>query len=217
LTLVLPRTSRASDLVTGSQDTVALRAPSHPLAHEILRAFGGGVVAPSANRFGSVSATRAEHVIADLGDAVDLVVDGGDATIGIESTIVDLAHGEPAILRPGGVTRAQIAEALGVPVHAGGSSVRVPGSLPSHYAPRARVELAENAAVADGLVKALRSQGLSVSEIDSTEINAFARDLYERLRAADRAGADAIVVVLPPNEGLGVALRDRLHRAAAPR
>lgn len=217
LTLVLPRTSRVSDLVTGSQDTVAVRAPSHPLAHEILRAFGGGVVAPSANRFGSVSATRAEHVIADLGDAVDLVVDGGAATIGVESTIVDLAHGEPAILRPGGITREQISEALRVPVRDGGGSVRVPGSLPSHYAPRARVELAESDAVAEGLVKALRSQGLRVHEISSAEVNAFARDLYERLRAADRAGADAIVVVLPADEGLGVALRDRLRRAAAPR
>jgi L-threonylcarbamoyladenylate synthase len=217
LTLVLPRTARARDLVTGSQDTVALRAPSHPLAHEILRAFGGGVVAPSANRFGSVSATRAEHVIADLGDAVDLIVDGGPATIGIESTIVDLAHGAPTILRPGGVTREALSEALGAPLREGGSEVRVPGSLPSHYAPRARVELAENDTVADGLATALRAQGLRVSLIGSSEVHAFARDLYENLRAADREGADAIVVVLPQNEGLGIALRDRLRRAASPR
>jgi L-threonylcarbamoyladenylate synthase len=215
LTIVLARTSRASDLVTGSQDTVALRAPSHPLAQAILREFGGGVVAPSANRFGTVSATRAEHVIADFGEAVDFVVDGGPATIGVESTIVDLSHGEPAILRPGGITREQLAQALGVPVREGGTEVRVPGSLASHYAPRARVELAENDAVAEGLASALRSQGKRVSLIGSSEVSAFARDLYERLRAADREGADAIVVVLPPNEGIGVALRDRLRRAAS--
>jgi L-threonylcarbamoyladenylate synthase len=217
LTIVLPRAPRASDLVTGSQDTVALRAPSHPIAHAILHEFGGGVVAPSANRFGSVSATRAEHVIADLGDAIDFIVDGGPATIGVESTIVDLAHGEPAILRPGGITREELMAALGVQVREGGGEVRVPGSLPSHYAPSARVELAENDAVAEGLVNALRSQGLNVHTIASSEVNAFAHELYERLRAADRDGADAIVVVLPANEGIGVALRDRLRRAASPK
>jgi len=217
LTLVLARTKRASDLVTGAQDTVALRAPSHPLAQEILRGFGGGVVAPSANRFGSVSATRAEHVVADLGDAVDLVVDGGPATIGIESTIVDLAHGAPAILRPGGVTSEELSDALGAHVAEGTSTVRVPGSLPSHYAPRARVELVENMTVGEGLAKTLREQGLRVSLIGSNEVNAFARDLYENLRAADREGADAIVVVLPANAGLGIALRDRLRRAASPK
>lgn len=217
LTLVLPRSPRASDLVTGAQDTVALRAPSHPIAHEILRAFGGGVVAPSANRFGSVSATRAEHVIADLGDTVDLVIDGGPSTIGVESTILDLAHGKPAILRPGGVTREELSEALGGPVSEGGSDVRVPGSLPSHYAPRARVELAESDAVAEGLAKALRAQGKRVNLIPTSDVNAFAHDLYDRLRAADREGADAIVVVLPPSIGLGIALRDRLRRAASPK
>lgn len=217
LTLVLPRSPRASDLVTGSQDTVALRAPSHPVAHEILHAFGGGVVAPSANRFGTVSATRAEHVIADLGDAVDLIIDGGEATIGVESTIVDLAHGEPVILRPGGITREALAGALGAPVREGGSDVRVPGSLPSHYAPRARVELADNDAVAEGLSSALRAQGKRVSLIGASDVTAFSHDLYERLRAADREGADAIVVVLPANEGIGVALRDRLRRAASPK
>jgi L-threonylcarbamoyladenylate synthase len=182
-----------------------------------LRAFAGGVVAPSANRFGSVSATRAEHVISDLGDAVDLVVDGGPATIGVESTIVDLAHGAPAILRPGGITREELSDALGTAVGESKSDVRVPGSLPSHYAPRARVELAESDAVAEGLATALKAQGKRVNLIGSTEINALARDLYERLRAADRDGADAIVVVLPANEGLGVALRDRLRRAASPK
>ena len=217
LTLVLPRTKRASDLVTGAQDTVALRAPSHPIAQEILRAFGGGVVAPSANRFGSVSATRAEHVVADLGDAVDFIVDGGPATIGVESTIVDLTHGEPTVLRPGGVTREALSEALGVPIREGGSEVRVPGSLASHYAPRARVELVESDEAAEGLAIALQSEGMLVGVIRSSEVTAFARELYERLRAADREGADAIVVVLPANEGLGTALRDRLHRAASPK
>ncbi len=164
------------------------------------------------------SAPRAPSTfVADLGDAVDLILDGGPATIGIESTIVDLAHGAPAILRPGGVTREALSDALGGPIREGGDKVRVPGSLPSHYAPRARVELAENDAVAEGLANALRAQGLRVSLIGSSDVSMVARDLYENLRAADRDGADAVVVVLPADEGLGIALRDRLRRAASPK
>lgn len=216
LTLVLPRTARASDLVTGGQDTVALRAPSHPVAHEIIQRFGGGVVAPSANRFGGPSATRAEHVVADLGEAVDLILDAGPATIGLESTILDLAHGEPTVLRPGGVTREELSNVLGSPVRiAGAANVRAPGTLPSHYAPRARVELVGSDREAAQLVEQLRAGGMQTSLISSAEPERFARDLYEQLRAADREGAHTIVVVLPDDFGLGTALRDRLLRAAA--
>jgi len=216
LTLVVSRNTRASDVVTGGQDTVAVRAPAHPIAQDILQRFGGGIIAPSANLFGTVSATHAEHVAADLGDAVDLIVDGGPATIGIESTILDVAHGTPAILRPGGITREQLSEALGIDVaEAGDSRVRVPGSLPSHYAPRARVELVDTDRNADARAERLRAGGLRTQVIHAEDVVPFAHELYERFRAADRAGVDAIVVVLPADTGLGVAVRDRLRRAAA--
>ena len=218
LTLVLRRSSRASDVVTGGQDTVALRTPSHPVAHQIIERFGGGVVAPSANRFGSPSATLAEHVIADFDGAVDLVVDGGPATIGVESTIVDLAHGAPTILRPGGVTIEELQAALGLPVRIfGEGTVRVPGSLPSHYAPRASVELVGSDFEARALVKKLDAQGVRTSFIGSEDPERLARELYARFRAADEEGAETIVVVLPQPAGLGIALRDRLRRAAASR
>jgi L-threonylcarbamoyladenylate synthase len=218
LTLVLPRTRRASDAVTGAQDTVAIRIPSHPVAREILRRFGGGVIAPSANRFGGPSATRAEHVLADLGPAVDLVVDGGPATIGVESTIVDLSGDRPRVLRPGGVTLEELADALGTRLSGeGGTAVRVPGSLPSHYAPRARVELVESEPEAEALARRHEAHGVRTVVVAWPDVERFAHDLYERLRAADREGAQVVVVVLPPDAGLGVAVRDRLRRAAAAR
>lgn len=217
LTLVLPRSARASDLVTGGQDTVALRVPSDPVAHDILRRAGVGVIAPSANRFGTVSATRAEHVVADFGEAVDMIVDGGPTSVGIESTIVSFAGGVPAVLRPGGITREQIEEALGVPVRVGGE-IRVPGSLPSHYAPRARVEIFDDLASARQRVRGLEASGERV-ELLAPEGGAetFARELYGRLRDADERGAQSIVIVAPPEGGLGTAIRDRLRRASGPR
>jgi L-threonylcarbamoyladenylate synthase len=145
LTMVLHRSPRVSDRVTGGQNTVAIRVPAHPLAHAILSEFGGGLVAPSANRFGAVSPTTAAHVRADLGAEVDAIIDGGSASIGLESTIVDVTSGDPVILRTGAITAEDIANLIG---HAIGerdasSTVRAPGMLASHYAPRARVELVE--------------------------------------------------------------------------
>src|SRR5512132_300570 len=116
LTLVLPRSGRASDAVTGGQETVALRVPGHPVALAVLRSFDGGVAAPSANRFGRVSPTRAEHVRADLGSEVDLVIDGGSARVGLESTVVDVSRGEARLLRPGGVPREEVGRILGRPL-----------------------------------------------------------------------------------------------------
>ncbi|MEP7216361.1 MAG: L-threonylcarbamoyladenylate synthase, partial [Anaerolineaceae bacterium] len=145
LTLVLPRTARAGDVVTGGQDTVALRVPSHPLALDVLRAFGGGLAAPSANRFGHVSPTTAQHVRDDLGVEVDFVLDGGPCAIGVESTIVDLATdpAAPVILRTGAVTREDVARVLGGAVRVrddvATGGVRAPGMLAAHYAPRAGV------------------------------------------------------------------------------
>lgn len=232
LTLVLRRTERAADVVTGGQETVALRVPAHPLALAVLEGLGGGVAAPSANRFGRVSPTTAEHVRADLGSEVDLVLDGGPCTVGVESTIVDLSGSEPAVLRPGGLPVEEVERVLGrkVAVRQGGS-VRVSGSLPSHYAPRAGVVLAERGQVA-GQVAALRAEGRRVGVLGPAGLElpegtpwyevpedpaAAARVLYARLREADAQGHEVLVTCLPRAEGLGLAVRDRLTRAAAPR
>ncbi|WP_232537495.1 L-threonylcarbamoyladenylate synthase [Cystobacter fuscus] len=232
LTLVLPRSPRATDAVTGGQDTVALRVPHHPLARAVLEALDGGVAAPSANRFGRVSPTTAEHVRADLGADVDLVLDGGPCTVGVESTIVDLSQGEPAVLRPGGLAVEELSRVLGRPVPVRVSStVRVSGSLASHYAPRAGVVLAEPSEVA-ARVESLRARGQRVAVLGPPglalapgiprhdvpeEPSAAARVLYTRLREADEQGHDVLVACLPRAEGLGLAVRDRLSRAAAPR
>ncbi|QDE93981.1 threonylcarbamoyl-AMP synthase [Myxococcus xanthus] len=232
LTLVLPRTARATDAVTGGQDTVALRVPNHPVALAVLQKLGGGLAAPSANRFGKVSPTTAEHVREDLGGDVDLVLDGGPCTVGVESTIVDLSSNKPAILRPGGLAAEDVERVLGrkVPVRTS-SKVRVSGSLESHYAPRAGVVLTEpGQAVAR--VQELRGQGLRVGVLGPAslalppDVSRFdvpdepagaARVLYARLREADAQGHDVLVACLPTESGLGIAVRDRLSRAAAPR
>jgi L-threonylcarbamoyladenylate synthase len=230
LSLVLRRTARASDAVTGGQDTVALRVPDHPLTLQVLRAFGGGVAAPSANRFGRVSPTTAAHVREELGDAVDMVLDGGPCRVGLESTIVDLTSGPPAILRPGGVAREDLERVLGRPVEVRTQGkVRVSGTLESHYAPRAGVVLTEpqaleatvRQALADGQTVAVLSPsspqlGVTWRELPAVPEQA-AQVLYARLREVDELGASLVVVSLPSPEGLGQAVRDRLRRAAAPR
>ncbi|MBB6174757.1 L-threonylcarbamoyladenylate synthase [Nocardiopsis mwathae] len=234
LTLVLRRGDRACTEATGGLDTVAVRVPAHPVARELLSVFGGGVTAPSANRFGSVSPTTADHVREELGGAVDFVLDGGPCLVGVESTIVDVSGGEPAVLRPGGVTREELEEALGRPVPVPGvSRVRVPGQHPSHYAPRARVVLVEPGQVAAEAERA-REQGhrvgvllppaLADAEVKAHTVVAvpaspaeYARDLYGFLREFDRRGCDLIVACPPADEGLGLAIANRLHRAAGPR
>jgi L-threonylcarbamoyladenylate synthase len=190
------------------------------------------VAAPSANRFGRVSPTTAEHVRADLGDEVDLILDGGPCTVGLESTIVDLSGKEPAVLRPGGLAVEELERVLGrrVPVRTS-STVRVSGSLASHYAPRAGVVLSELADVGSR-VEALRAQGQSVGVLGPPSLTlppgvprydvpeepaGAARVLYLRLREADQQGHDVLVACLPRAQGLGIAVRDRLARAAAPR
>jgi len=221
MTIIVKRRG-VPDVVTGGLDTVGLRVPSHPMALELLRAFEGGIAAPSANRFGKVSPTTAQHVREDLGRDVDLILDGGPCAVGVESTIIDCS-GEPAILRPGGVPREAIERVIG-PIGLGGAT-RAPGTLATHYAPRARVVLAteETAAaqsrgVAGRVVVLSRRDpgGLEWRELPGTA-EAVARGLYAMLRQADADGFDAIVVVLPPEEGLGLAIADRLRKAAGPR
>lgn len=211
LTLLVPRAAHVLDVVTGGRDTVGIRVPAHPLTEELLVRFGGGLAAPSANRFGMVSPTTAAHVAADLGDAVDYVLDGGACPVGVESTIVDCTVEPVQILRPGGIPSEQIEALLGQVAPAAGPS-RAAGMLASHYAPKATVILAESAA--DAAEVAAATDGAWV--LDRTaDLVAYARHLYADLRAADERGVTTVVAVLPPAEGLGHAIRDRLSKPAA--
>lgn len=233
LTLILQSGQRVARTVTGGCPTVGLRVPAHPMALALLERFGGGVAAPSANRFGGVSPTEAAHVIEELGSEVDVVLDGGRCAVGVESTIVDVSSGDPVILRPGGVTREALEQVLAHPVAVrSGGPVRCPGQFRSHYAPRARVVLASPDEIAHRAAQ-LADRGLRVGVLAGpgvqrlpagvvrlnlpTEMLALAQDLYGLLRDVDRRGLDAVVVVLPPDSGLGLAVNDRLWRAAGPR
>jgi L-threonylcarbamoyladenylate synthase len=234
LTLVLRRGPRVPLEATGGLETVAVRVPAHPVALALLSAFGGGVTAPSANRFGSVSPTTAADGRAELGDAVDCVLDGGRCEVGVESTIVDATGELPGILRPGGVTREDLEAVLGYPLAVPTSSdIRVPGQHPSHYAPRARVVLVEPE---DVVAEAERAQAmghqvgvfLPSSFADGSlkahavvpvpdSMSAYAQGLFGFLRELDRQGCDLIGASLPVEEGLGLAIANRLRRAAGPR
>jgi L-threonylcarbamoyladenylate synthase len=230
LTLVLPRAAHVLDLVTGGQETVALRVPSHPVARELLEAFGDGIVAPSANRFGRLSPTRAEHVRAELGDAVDLILDGGPTEVGVESTIVDLSGDRPTLLRPGGITPAQLAAVLGAPPDAPhAASPRASGTLPSHYAPRTPLDLvapddleerARHIAAKGRRVAVLARRnappvlsGIAWRIIPADAAN-YAHLLYATLRELDAVGYDRILVEAVPEGDAWLAVRDRLRRAA---
>ncbi len=229
LTLVLPRAPSVSLQVTGGQDTVALRVPAHPVALAVLREFGGGLAAPSANRYGHVSPTTAAHVRHDLGDAVSVVLDGGPSDIGLESTIVACLEGTVSILRPGRITAAEIEAVAGPLTGAAAATPRVPGSIASHYAPRTPVRLVSPSEV-EATVLDVQRQGLPVAvlapETAATQAGvtwiaasadpvAYAHALYANLRALDDVGAGAIVVARPPHAPEWLAVHDRLTRAAA--
>lgn len=232
LTLIFRRAERVSLAVTGGQETVGLRLPSHPLAQTLLRRFGRGIAAPSANRFGRVSPTCAQHVRTDLGQAVELVLDGGPAEVGVESTIVDVSRAAPVLLRPGGVPVEALEAVLGLKLaREAKSEVRVPGQLETHYAPRAELVLVSTDQlpnVVAGLVTRgarlglMAPQGLPRAGIrDLVELPSdaagYARGLYSALRELDERAVDVILVVAPDDAGLGLAVQDRLLRAAAPR
>lgn len=230
LTLVLQRAAGVLDAVTGGQDTVGLRTPAHPIAQRLLQAFGGGIAAPSANRFGRVSPTIAQHVREELGDALDLILDGGPCEVGIESTIVDLSTGAPVLLRPGRIGAAEIEAVAGLPVaHATGGSPRAAGTLAAHYAPKVPLVLAnpgdlervvrEQAAAGPVAVLARRDRPLNSNavlwQIAAAEARAYAHDLYALLRFFEGSGCALIVVEAPPSGPKWDAVRDRLIRAAA--
>jgi L-threonylcarbamoyladenylate synthase len=235
LTLVLRRNSCVSNLVTGGLETVGLRIPVHPVAQSLLREFGGPIAAPSANRFGRVSCTRAEHVLQELDGLVDLILDDGECDVGLESTIIDLSRGEPAILRPGAVTAEMVANVLGnVPAGHSTASPRVSGSLPSHYAPRARVEIVASHQI-QARANELNAAGQKVAVLCQSNPNFAAIDkhvhifdlpgsaeelahsLYALLRQVDDLACNVALITLPSQDGLGTAIADRLRRAAGPR
>ena len=230
LTIVGPRTALASNSVTGNQDTVAVRVPSHPIAQELLRQLKTqgvkGVVAPSANRFGHVSPTSAAHVSADLGEYLDtngdLILDGGDCQVGVESTIVLATGSQPVILRPGAVTAADIKRITGVEVSEETTNVpRVSGALDSHYSPTAQVILITDASSIElesnagflALAQTPTPTGLTRLATPAT-IEDFAHELYSSLRAGDDLKLKTIYVVPPSGDGLAQAINDRLNRAA---
>lgn len=231
LTLVLPRAEHVLPLVTGGQDTVALRVPAHPLAQALLRAFGGALAAPSANRFGRLSPTSAAHVRAEFGAAVRIVLDGGECALGLESTIVACMDDRVRVLRPGLITRSQLQAVVG-PALSGPEpgAPRVPGALPAHYAPltplalmpaeRLEAESLRYAAAGRAVgVLALgpaRAASPWVHWIDAgLDPGAYAHGLYGSLRRLDALGADCLLVQELPDEESWEAARDRLRRAAA--
>ena len=229
LTLILPRAAHVSDLVTGGQDSVGLRVPSHPAARALLAAFGGGIAAPSANRFGRISPTTAQHVVDDLGDAVALILDGGACAVGIESTIVAFTADEPVLLRPGGIAQDELARVLGrAPRAPGAGAPRASGTLASHYAPRTPARLV----AADALAREIGPPGAGGGRLAvlartlarpagfdglwmaaPAGAAAYAHDLYASLRALDAANADAIAIEAVPCTDAWQAVGDRLARA----
>ncbi|MDP1753642.1 MAG: L-threonylcarbamoyladenylate synthase [Reyranella sp.] len=227
LTLVLPRApgSAISLLATAGLDTVAIRAPSHPVAQALIRAADRPIAAPSANRSGAVSPTRAEHVAESLGDRVPLILDGGPCLVGVESTVLDLTTATPTLLRPGGATREAIEAIIGPiavsdALPSGESARKSPGQLESHYAPSRPVRLGATSVGADEGLLAFGPtvpQGamLTYNLSPSGDLGEAAANLFAMMRVLDRPGIGRIAVMRIPETGLGLAINDRLRRAAA--
>ncbi len=228
LTLVVTRTEAVPDVVTSGLDSVGLRVPAHPAALALLRAFGRPIAAPSANPFGYVSPTTAAHVAAQLGQRIELILDGGPSRVGVESTIVSLA-GEPTILRPGGVSREALEEVLGhaLPLALRAERVQAPGQLDSHYAPRTRVRLlapGDPRRAPPGVhVGLLALHALPAVDAGYAAVEVLAPDgdlataatnLFAALRRLDALGLQAIDAEPCDERGLGLAILDRLRRSA---
>jgi L-threonylcarbamoyladenylate synthase len=228
LTLIFPKAKNVNSVVTGGQDSVAIRVPSHPMAQQLLTAFGGGIAAPSANRYGQLSPTRPEHVREEFGDAVEIVLDGGESKIGVESTIVSCLDKQIRLLRPGFITRSQLESVVG-PIKISGGGPRTPGDRALHYAPRTPLEIV----VADELetraaqllaqrekVAVLAMRPPFQAQRYMTWINAgkrpdtYGHNLYNNLRTLDRTGCVKILVQAVPEDEAWSAIRDRLRRAS---
>lgn len=247
LTLLLPKSAELPNAVTAGRDTVAVRMPAHPVAHALIASADLPLAAPSANRFGRVSPTTAEHVLTELNGRIDAILDAGPTEIGVESTVLDPLRNPPLLLRPGGVTREQIEAIVGRielysrPAHAAPQALASPGLTARHYAPTARLVLIDGER--DALLKAIRDHVASEAErgnyvgvlapddwIDETTLAAggivlfawgswgdwhqLGRNLFAGLRYLDKPGVNVILCPLPSEEGMGLALRDRLTRAA---
>jgi L-threonylcarbamoyladenylate synthase len=228
LTLILPKAENVNDVVTGGQDSIGIRVPSHPMAQQLLTAFGGGIAAPSANRFGRLSPTKPEHVRDELGSAVKVILDGGDSPIGLESTIVSCLNNEAMLLRPGFITRSQLAQV--VELSTGGFVPRTPGDRVLHYAPSTPLAIVSS----DDLERfagefVARQEKVAVlamrpplhTQRHMTWINAgkkpeaYAHNLYNHLRTLDSAGCARILVQELPDDERWAAILDRLQRASA--
>jgi L-threonylcarbamoyladenylate synthase len=224
MTLVVTRSELAADFITGGQDTVGVRVPNHPVALGLLEAFaragGKGVAAPSANRFGNVSPTTAQAVSDELSDYLaesDVILDGGACAVGVESTIIDCTGDVPKILRPGAITQEMIEHSTGLDVlDADGVAIRVSGSLESHYSPIAKVVLDQSPVAGQGFIAMADVETAAgvIRLAAPTTHDEFARILYSALRAADEQGLNTVVVAQPAGNGIAIAIRDRLMRAA---
>lgn len=218
LTIVLEKQEGApvSDLAGAGLDTLAVRIPSHSLIREVIDILGAPIVAPSANRSGRLSPTTAEHVVAEFGDAVP-VLDGGPCEAGIESTIISLAKSRPTLLRPGAIDAREIEARLGHPLQAPGGGIEAPGMMASHYAPNAPLRLeAEDAREGEILLGFGGTPGAALDLSPGADLREAATNLFGYLRMLDERG-QPIAVAPVPNSGLGLAINDRLRRAAAPR
>ncbi len=229
LTLILQKNPSVPDEVTGGQDTIGLRCPAHPLALTLLQQFNGGVAAPSANRFGHISPTTARHVRNEFGDAVAIVLDGGECEVGIESTIIDLSSEQPRLLRPGMISQTDIESVIGLIASlssdANSESPRVSGSLAAHYAPRTPMHmLARDELILEygnKIKQGLHCEVLCLNTLPdgikglslSNEYQAYAHDLYAAMRELDSRHADLLLIEKTPQTSDWVAVNDRLSRA----
>ena len=218
LTIVVERNANVSDEITGGRDTVAIRCPDHKITTDLLMRLNDAIVAPSANRFGKVSPTSAEHVFADLGHDVEIILDGGECSIGLESTIIDCTTTPPQLLRAGAITVEQIETECEVLVVSATGESRASGMLDTHYAPECRIEIFDNRMQAETRQLELSQLGTTSEILDfGDDLTLYAHSLYARLRDADQRNIDVVIAVKPPFAGIGVAINERLKKAANPR
>ena len=226
MTLILPRKDTAKNFITGGQNNVGLRVPGQPIALALLKRFeelgGQGIAAPSANRFGAVSPTTAEAVVDEIGDYLDsddLVIDGGQSSIGIESTIIDCTGSKPKVLRPGAITSLMISESINIPLksHASRQQIKTSGMFKSHYSPKSKIIFNRNAKRGEGLValEQIETPIGAIRILAPKNIEEFATVLYSSFRMADKLKLETLVVEIPEGLGLAEAIKDRVEKASA--
>ena len=218
LSILLKKSVNLPYLVTGNRETAVFRVPAHQFARQLIDALHVPLAAPSANRFGKVSPTTAQHVLDDLGGDVDLIIDGGPCTIGVESTIVDFTCDPPQLLRPGGIPQEDIESILGKPLQGQQGESRASGMLQSHYSPLCQILIADDLAHANDLLTQQQTIGhrTRIAEF-SGNLPIYASTLYSQMREADTDGLDSLIAIMPSQQGLGQAILDRLLKASAPR